>query len=92
MLVADARRLGHAKRLHRRVQLAAQLQQLLTLDAAFTDAGQVVAAQVVDARRPKSDAPQTQDAGGRHWPRAQPGTLLGSLLTGCGALWMLALE
>ena len=41
--------LGHAKRLHRRVQLAAQLQQLFTLDATFTDAGQVVAAQVVDA-------------------------------------------
>ena len=55
-------------------------------------AAQPAAAQVVDARRPKSDAPQTQDAGGRHWPRAQPGTLLGSLLTGCGALWMLALE
>ncbi len=55
-------------------------------------ASQPAAAQVVDARRPKSDAPQTQDAGGRHWPRAQPGTLLGSLLTGCGALWMLALE
>ena len=41
--------LGHAKRLHRRVQLAAQLQQLFTLDATFADAGQVVAAQVVDA-------------------------------------------
>ena len=55
-------------------------------------AAQPSAAQVVDARRPKTDAPQAQDASNHQWPRAQPGTLLGSLLTGCGALWMLALE
>ena len=49
-------------------------------------------AQVVDARRPKTDlarepAPVRPDKG---WS-PMPGTL-GSLLTGCGVLWMLAFE
>ena len=80
--------LGHAKRLHRRVQLAAQLQQLFTLDATFADAGQVVAAQVVDARRPKMDA--AAEPGAAPTRLSFPGTLPG-LLTGLSALLALDL-
>lgn len=55
-------------------------------------AAQPSAAQVVDARRPKSDAPEEKNPAGRRWSSPRPGTLLGSLLTGFGALWVLALE
>lgn len=55
-------------------------------------AAQPSAAQVVDARRPKSDAPEGAGGTGRRWSSPRPGTLLGSLLTGFGALWVLALE
>ena len=58
-------------------------------------AAQPSAAQVVDARRPKSDAPEDAEQGqtaGRRWPTPRPGTLMGSLLTGFGTLWVLALE
>ena len=48
------------------------------------------AAPVVDARRPKSEAPADGAHAGKHWSPL-PGTL-GSLLTGFGALWVLALE
>ena len=56
-------------------------------------AAQPVPAQVVDARRPKSDisADAAADRRARGWAAHVPGTL-GSLLTGVGALWMLALE
>lgn len=52
---------------------------------------QPCAAQVVDARRPKSD-PEAQDRSDRRWSSPRPGTLLGSLIAGVGALWVLALE
>ena len=58
-------------------------------------AAQPSAAQVVDARRPKSDAPEDAEksqTAGRRWPTPRPGTLMGSLLTGFGTLWVLALE
>ena len=58
-------------------------------------AAQPSAAQVVDARRPKTDAPEDAEQGqtaGRRWPTPRPGTLMGSLLTGFGTLWVLALE
>jgi len=55
-------------------------------------AGQPSCAQVVDARRPKSDTPEELNQTGRRWSSPRPGTLLGSLLTGFGALWVLALE
>ena len=58
-------------------------------------AAQPSAAQVVDARRPKSDVPEDAEKGqkaGRRWPTPRPGTLMGSLLTGFGTLWVLALE
>lgn len=49
------------------------------------------AAQVVDARRPKADTAEEATRPDKRWsPRH--GTLLGSLLTGFGALWVLALE
>lgn len=54
-------------------------------------AAQSATAQVVDARRPKSDNPEESQAG-RRWSSPRPGTLLGSLLTGFSAVWMLALE
>ena len=54
-------------------------------------AAQSAAAQVVDARRPKSDNPEESQAG-RRWSSPRPGTLLGSLLTGFSAVWVLALE
>ncbi|CAN7631532.1 hypothetical protein LJR129_004848 [Acidovorax sp. LjRoot129] len=54
-------------------------------------AAQSAAAQVVDARRPKSDNPEESQVG-RRWSSPRPGTLLGSLLTGFSAVWMLALE
>ncbi len=47
-------------------------------------------AQVVDARRPKTETAQEAALPGKRWSPL-PGTL-GSLLTGCGALWMLAFE
>lgn len=47
-------------------------------------------AQVVDARRPKTDMAQEPARTGKRWSPL-PGTL-GNLLTGCGALWMLAFE
>ena len=49
-------------------------------------------AQVVDARRPKTDMPQepARPDNNKRWSPL-PGTL-GSLLTGFGALWVLALE
>jgi len=49
-------------------------------------------AQVVDARRPKTDMPQepARPDSNKRWSPL-PGTL-GSLLTGFGALWVLALE
>lgn len=51
-----------------------------------------VVAQVMDARRPKMDtAPPTSAAKPEKPWSSLPGTL-GSLLTGCGALWMLAFE
>ncbi|KRD46179.1 hypothetical protein ASE52_15935 [Acidovorax sp. Root275] len=49
------------------------------------------AAQVVDARRPKMDAAEESTRQDKRWS-PPPGTLLGSLLTGFGALWVLALE
>lgn len=53
-------------------------------------------AQVVDARRPKIDTNDRTDAAPGSAPRRAGGAplsgKLGSLLTGCGALWMLALE
>lgn len=54
-------------------------------------AGCTPPAQVVDARRPKTAniAPEPEQHPAP-WLR-MPGTL-GSLLTGCGAMWMLALE
>ena len=58
-------------------------------------AAQPSAAQVVDARRPKTDAPEDAEQGqtaGRRWPTPRPGTLMGSLLTGFGTLWVLVLE
>jgi hypothetical protein len=58
-------------------------------------AAQPSAAQVVDARRPKCDAPDDSKEGqtaGRRWPTPRPGTLMGSLFTGFGTLWVLALE
>lgn len=58
-------------------------------------AAQPQAAQVVDARRPKSEAPEAtakSQTAGRRWPTPRPGTLMGSLLTGFGTLWALALE
>lgn len=56
-------------------------------------AAQPSAAQVVDARRPKSDTPEPEkNPAGRSWSSPKPGTLLSSLLTGFGALWVLALE
>lgn len=55
-------------------------------------AAQPSAAQVVDARRPKSDDSEEKNPAGRRWSSPRPGTLLGSLLTGFGALWVLALE
>jgi len=55
-------------------------------------AGQPSAAQVVDARRPKSEVSDDAAArAGRRWTAQLPGTL-GSLLTGFGALWVLAFE
>jgi hypothetical protein len=53
-------------------------------------AGEPSAARVLDARRPKADVRPDSDA---PQPRGSslPGSL-GSFLTGCGALWMLALE
>ena len=54
-------------------------------------AAEAVAAQVVDARRPKMDSPQEPAVVAKPRWRSLPGTL-GSLLTGCGALWMLAVE
>jgi hypothetical protein len=53
-------------------------------------AAEAVAAQVLDARRPKMDAPQEPAVAKPRWT-SLPGTL-GSLLTGCGALWMLVVE
>lgn len=53
---------------------------------------QAPAAQVVDARRPKSDTTGEQGRPDRRWSSPRPGTLLGSLLTGFGALWVLALD
>lgn len=53
-------------------------------------AAETSVAQVLDARRPKRDAPQEPAVAKARWP-SLPGTL-GSLLTGCGALWMLAVE
>ena len=53
-------------------------------------AAETSAAQVLDARRPKMDAPQESAVAKPRWS-SLPGTL-GSLLTGCGALWMLAVE
>ena len=50
------------------------------------------AAQVVDARRPKTEAPDGTPRDGRSWPSPRPGTLLGSLLSSLGVLWVLALE
>ena len=52
------------------------------------------AAQVVDARRPKTDAAATEPPQPeRRWPSPRPGTLLSSLLTtGFGALWVLTLD
>ena len=58
-------------------------------------AAQPSAAQVVDARRPKTDAPEDAEksqTAGRRWPTPRPGTVMGSLLTGFGTLWVLALE
>lgn len=55
-------------------------------------AAQPSAAQVLDARRPKSDTPDEHNAAGRRWSSPRPGTLLSSLLTGFGVLWVLALE
>lgn len=49
-----------------------------------------VVAQVVDARRPKMDTGPDSARPEKPWSPL-PGTL-GSLLTGCGALWMLAFE
>jgi hypothetical protein len=49
-----------------------------------------VVAQVVDARRPKVDTGSDPARPEKPWSPL-PGTL-GSLLTGCGALWMLAFE
>lgn len=52
--------------------------------------------QVVDARRPKADAPDSPEAAraGQRFSSPLSGTLgsWGSLLTGVGALWALALE
>jgi len=46
----------------------------------------------VDARRPKSEvADEAAARAGRRWTAQLPGTL-GSLLTGFGALWVLAFE
>lgn len=51
------------------------------------------AAQVVDARRPKTDAATEPQRPERRWPSPRPGTLLSSLLTtGFGALWVLTLD
>lgn len=48
-------------------------------------------AQVVDARRPKTDTPDESPRADNRWsPR--PGTLLGSLFTAFGTLWVLALD
>ena len=55
-------------------------------------AKQAAAAQIVDARRPKADGIDTDNPAGRRWSSPRPGTLLGSLVTSMGALWMLALE
>lgn len=56
-------------------------------------AAQPLAAQVLDARRPKSDAQEEkQNSAGLRWSSPRPGTLLSSLLTGFGAMWVLALE
>jgi hypothetical protein len=55
-----------------------------------------VIAQVVDARRPKVDTTDLTDTAPDSAPRRAGWSplsgKLGSLLTGCGALWMLALE
>lgn len=53
-------------------------------------AAEASAAQVLDARRPKVDAPQQPAVPNAGWS-SLPGKL-GSLLTGCSALWMLAAE
>lgn len=55
--------------------------------------GYPVPAQVVDARRPKSDVPGDAAAprGRQGWSAQLPGTL-GSLATGFGALWVLSFE
>ena len=49
------------------------------------------AAQVLDARRPKMDTPSQEPAVPKARWSSRPGTL-GSVLSGCGALWMLAFE
>lgn len=53
-------------------------------------AGGMPAAQVVDARRPKVDSSEEVAGPQRRWSPL-PGTL-GSVLTGVGALWLLALD
>jgi hypothetical protein len=53
-------------------------------------AAEAAAAQVLDARRPKMDSVQEPAVLKTRWS-SLPGTL-GSVLTGCGALWMLAVE
>lgn len=55
-------------------------------------AGRSVTAQVVDARRPKSDAAGPDGPEGRNWSSPCPGTLLGSLMTGLSAVLVLAAE
>jgi hypothetical protein len=87
-------------------KLFAQIVPMLPLDGArvttlvakgplteLTDqlqAAEAVAAQVLDARRPKMEAQQEPAVAKPRWS-SLPGTL-GSLLTGCGALWILAVE
>ncbi|MBU0749845.1 MAG: hypothetical protein KKB08_12300 [Gammaproteobacteria bacterium] len=87
-------------------KLFAQIVPMLPLDGArvttlvakgplteLTDqlqAAEAVAAQVLDARRPKMEAQQESAVAKPRWS-SLPGTL-GSLLTGCGALWILAVE
>ena len=71
-------------------ELTEQLQAGRSTPAASANAS----AQVVDARRPKLLDPSDADGGqsGRKWSTPRPGTLLGSLMTAMGAVWMLALE
>ena len=76
---------GHVTTVVAKGPLAEVTEQLQAAEAA--------PAQVIDARRPKSDisaeAAPTRD--GRNWTARLPGTL-GSLATGFGALWMLGFE